>query len=56
MLKTGIRSRFGGRVFLIDTGLFVDYYPGGRPSALEIHNGEFHAVYLTEKQKLLPDS
>ncbi len=55
MLKTGIRPRFGARLFLIDTGLYTDYYPGGQPSALEIQNGEFHAIYLTEKRKLSPD-
>ena len=55
MLETGIRSRFGARLFLIDTGLYTDYYPGGQPSALEIQNGEFHAIYLTEKRKLSPD-
>jgi hypothetical protein len=31
-----IRPRFGNRVFLIDTGMLSSYYPGGRPSALEI--------------------
>jgi hypothetical protein len=31
-----IRPRFGGKVFLIDTGMLSSYYPGGRPSALEI--------------------
>ncbi len=54
MLKIGIRPRFGARIFLIDTGLYSAYYPGGQPSALEILNGEFHAIYLTEKRKLSP--
>ena len=56
MLDFGIRMRFGGRIILIDTGLYSDFFPGGKPSALEIHNGEFHAVYLNDKQKLLPGS
>ena len=55
MLEMGIRPRFGARIFLIDTGLYSDYYPGGQPSALEIRNGEFHAIYLTEKRKLSPE-
>ncbi len=56
MPDAGIRMRFDGRIILIDTGLYTDFFPGGRPSALEIHNGEFHAVYLNDKQKLLPGS
>ncbi len=55
MLKTGISTRFGGRIILIDTGLNTDFYSRGQPSALEIHNGEFHAVYLADRQELLPD-
>ena len=50
----GIRSRFGGRVFLIDTGLYNAYYKGGRPSALEIKNGRFTAVYLDSTLPLDP--
>ena len=35
--KTGrIRARFGDKIFLIDTGMLSSYYPGGRPSALEV--------------------
>ena len=56
MLKIGIQPRFGARLFLIDTGLYSDYYPGGQPSALEIRNGEFHAIYLTETRKLSSDT
>lgn len=40
-----IRSRFGGRVFLIDTGMLTSYYKGGRPSALEIFEGKFNPIY-----------
>ena len=36
-----IRRRFGGKVFLIDTGLYR-----GRPSALEISNGRIQGIYL----------
>ncbi len=55
MLKIGIQPRFGARLFLIDTGLYSDYYPGGQPSALEIQDGTFHAIYLTGKEQLSPD-
>jgi hypothetical protein len=40
-----IEVRFGGRVFLIDTGMLSSVYTGGRPSALVIENGVFTAVY-----------
>jgi hypothetical protein len=51
-----IRSRFGNKVFLIDTGMLSSYYPGGRPSALEIcGDDKFIAVYL-DQQVLLLDS
>jgi Calcineurin-like phosphoesterase len=42
-----IRSRFGGKVFLIDTGMLSTYWRGGRASALEIRAGrKFNAEYL----------
>ncbi|HSR70434.1 MAG TPA: metallophosphoesterase [Acidobacteriota bacterium] len=44
-LKKGIRSRFQGRVMLIDTGLNSDYYKGGTPAALQIAGDEFIAIY-----------
>jgi calcineurin-like phosphoesterase family protein len=52
--KSGnIRSRFGGRVTLIDTGMLSSYYPGGKASALEITNeGKFVAVYLDHQEVL----
>jgi len=50
--KGQIRSRFGGKVFLIDTGMLTSYYPGGRPSALEIRAGEFTAIYPNERVSL----
>lgn len=53
--KTGtIRSRFGGKVFLIDTGMLSTYYSGGKASALEIgDDGSFVAVYLDQRVLLL---
>jgi Calcineurin-like phosphoesterase len=49
-----IRSRFGGRVMLIDTGMLSSYYPGGQASALEINGeGKFTAVYLNQQVVLL---
>jgi hypothetical protein len=45
-----IRSRFGGKVFLIDTGMLSSYYPGGRPSALEIRGDtKFSAEYTDQR-------
>lgn len=51
--KGEIRSRFAGKAFLIDTGMLASYYPGGRPSALEIANGKFTAIYLDRRAVLL---
>jgi Calcineurin-like phosphoesterase len=49
-----IRSRFGGKVMLIDTGMLSSYYPGGKASALEItDDGRFTAVYLDQQVVLL---
>jgi len=49
-----MRCRFGGRVFLIDTGMLSSYYPGGRPSALEIQNNvKFTAEYMDQQVVLL---
>lgn len=49
-----IRSRFGGKIFLIDTGMLSSYYPGGRASAFEIqHNGTFTAKYMDQQAVLL---
>lgn len=50
-----IRSRFGGRVFLIDTGMLSSYWPGGRASALEIRAGKFTAEYLDSQEVLFED-
>jgi hypothetical protein len=52
-----IRPRFGNKVFLIDTGMLSSYYPGGRPSALEIcGDAKFIAVYLDQQVVLLDSS
>lgn len=49
-----IRSRFGGKLMLIDSGMLSSYYHGGKPSALEIDNeGRFTAVYLDQQAVLL---
>ena len=46
--------RFGGKVFLIDTGMLASYYPGGRASALEIQNNvKFTAEYMDGQVVLL---
>jgi Calcineurin-like phosphoesterase len=52
--RTGrIRPRFGGKIMLADTGMLSSYYPGGRPSALEISDtGKFTAVYLDQQEVL----
>jgi hypothetical protein len=49
-----IRSRFGGKILLIDTGMLSTYYPGGRASVLEVFGGtKFTAEYMDEKTVLL---
>ena len=52
--KGNIRSRFGGKIFLIDTGMLSSYYAGGRASAFEIqNNGTFTAKYIDQQVVLL---
>ena len=48
-----ITSRFGGRVFLIDTGMLARAYQG-RPSALELDNGVWTAVYTDQRIPFAP--
>jgi hypothetical protein len=49
-----IRSRFGGKVLLIDTGMLSSYYPGGKASALEIQNKvTFTAKYMDHEVTVL---
>ncbi len=50
-----IRQRFGGEVFLIDTAI-SRYFEGGHPSALEISDGRFTALYPGERRTLLDGS
>jgi hypothetical protein len=50
-----IRSRFGGKVFLIDTGMLSAYWAGGRASALDIQGGKFSAQYLDGQEVLVDD-
>lgn len=46
-------ARFDHRAFLIDTGISSVYRSqGGRPSALEIRNGVYTAVYLDDRTVL----
>jgi hypothetical protein len=40
-----INVRFGGKVFVIDTGMQSEYVPKGRASALEIKGQVFTAIY-----------
>jgi len=40
-----IGSRFNGQVYLIDTGMLSNYYPGGRASALEIVGDKVTPLY-----------
>ena len=60
-----IHVLFGGRLFQTDTGMLGDYgksperpngwWPGGKPSALEIVNGTFTAIYEGGKREVLID-
>ena len=48
-----IRPRFSGRVVQIDTGMLGgSYYPGGKPSALEITKGAMTAIYEGKRTTL----
>ncbi|HEY7616749.1 MAG TPA: hypothetical protein VH744_08100, partial [Terriglobales bacterium] len=54
-LKSGrMLTRFGGKIFLIDTGMLSSYYQGGRASALEIVGQKFTAVYMDQSTVLHP--
>jgi len=45
-----ITTRFGGTLYLIDTGMLNGkFYPGGRPSALEINGEKVTPIYLEQK-------
>jgi hypothetical protein len=48
-----ITTRLDGRVIQIDTGMLGGaFYPGGRPSALEIKDGRFAAIYEDGREPL----
>jgi hypothetical protein len=47
-----IRSRFGNRIFLIDTGMLSSVYKGGRASALELQGGRATAIYSDAREVL----
>jgi hypothetical protein len=49
-----VTMRFGGKVFLIDTGMNPKYVSRGRPSALEIADGVFTAIYPDGRVVLTP--
>ena len=51
-----IEVRFGGRVFLIDTGMLSSVYTGGQPSALVIEDGAFTAIYTDGSSEVLVDT
>ena len=48
-----IHVRFGGTVFLIDTGMNTGYAPRGRGSALEIADGTATAIYPGEPRQVI---
>jgi hypothetical protein len=48
-----IQARFGGHVFLIDTGMLSSVYEGGRASALVIEDGVFSAIYEDGSEEVL---
>jgi len=52
MATGSIHQRLDGRVFLIDTGMLAAYYKG-RPSALEIDEGTFSALYTGGERQVL---
>ena len=48
-----IRARFGNRVVQIDTGMLDGtFYPGGRPSALEMRGDTLTAIYADRRDAL----
>lgn len=47
-----ITPRYDGRVFLIDTGM-LEFYFHGKPSALDINDGQFRAIYVGESPQPL---
>jgi calcineurin-like phosphoesterase family protein len=45
-----INVRFGGKIFMIDTGMQPEYVPKGRASALEIKGQVFTAIYQDRRE------
>ncbi|HYN09996.1 MAG TPA: metallophosphoesterase [Vicinamibacterales bacterium] len=45
-----ITARFGGKIFMIDTGMQPEYVPNGRASALEIQKQVFTAIYQDRRE------
>ncbi len=51
-----IHSRFGGKIFLIDTGMLSSYYAGGQASALELFgNSKITAQYMDRQIVLVEE-
>ncbi len=53
---TGIVARFDRRVLLIDTAMVFGPSAGGRPSALELADGEIFALYRDQRVAVTTDS
>jgi hypothetical protein len=51
-----VATRFGNRVFLIDTGMLSTYYTNGRASALEIAGNRISAIYGDGRMTLVDGS
>jgi len=49
----GIKARFGGRIFLIDTGMLTEVY-GGTAMALEIIGDEYSVIRVDGERASLP--
>jgi len=47
-----IRTRFGGKIIQIDTGMQPAYVPAGRASALDIEHGMMTAIYTDRRDVL----
>jgi hypothetical protein len=48
-----VRTLYGDRIVQLDTGMLGGtFYPGGRPAALEIHNGTVTAIYTDRRDVL----
>jgi len=47
-----IKTRFDGRLVMIDTGMQPAYVPGGRASALDIQHGTYTAIYTDRRDEL----